>query len=99
MLPIRCSNVGRWLARILQHEVDRLSGELYIDVMNTHSFISKKEFALQWADKLAKDLTVFTKTGALFEVHQLALAIPLMIIDSSATGATLMAVWNTKEEV
>lgn len=39
-----------WLARIAQHEVDHLSGDLYIDKMYVKSFIAEKYFSNNWAD-------------------------------------------------
>ncbi len=59
--PIEIQATG-WFARILQHEIDHLSGELYIDKMNTRSFISEKEFFNNWEDKLFSDLNVFRDT-------------------------------------
>lgn len=48
-----------WYARILQHEIDHLSGRLYVTKMVPGSFISEKEYATNWADKGIKDLKVF----------------------------------------
>jgi peptide deformylase len=56
--PIEMQATG-WLARMLQHEIDHLSGHLYIDTMNTRSFISEKEYASHWIDKLSEDLNTF----------------------------------------
>jgi peptide deformylase len=56
--PVSITASG-WFARILQHEVDHLSGKVYIDRMNPRSFITEKSFALNWSDKLAADLQQF----------------------------------------
>ncbi|MHB1865230.1 MAG: peptide deformylase [Candidatus Saccharimonadales bacterium] len=51
-----------WQARILQHEVDHLNGGLFIDKMNTVSFMSLKNFNLYWRKELqSKILTAFDK--------------------------------------
>jgi peptide deformylase len=39
-----------WLARIVQHEVDHLSGRLYIERMYPRSFISEAHFSKNWAE-------------------------------------------------
>lgn len=49
-----------WHARILQHEIEHMQGKLYVDCMNTRSFISEKSYVNEWADKLATDLETFT---------------------------------------
>jgi len=40
-----------WHARILQHEIDHLNGTLYIDRMETRSFMSVENLARYWKDK------------------------------------------------
>jgi peptide deformylase len=40
-----------WYARILQHEMDHLEGSLYIDRMETRTFMSVDNFNLFWKDK------------------------------------------------
>lgn len=40
-----------WYARILQHEIDHLHGSLYIDRMETRTFMSVDNFNLLWKDK------------------------------------------------
>jgi peptide deformylase len=40
-----------WYARILQHEIDHLEGTLYIDRMQTRTFMSVENFNLFWKDK------------------------------------------------
>ena len=37
-----------WYARILQHEIDHLNGALYIDHMNSRSFMSLDNYKLYW---------------------------------------------------
>ena len=40
-----------WYARILQHEIDHLTGKLYIDRMWSRSFCSLDQYTRQWKDK------------------------------------------------
>jgi peptide deformylase len=44
-----------WYARILQHEIDHLHGQLYIDRMESRSFMSIDNLSRHW-----KDMTVQT---------------------------------------
>lgn len=37
-----------WYARILQHEIDHLKGTLYIDRMNSRTFMSLKNYLDRW---------------------------------------------------
>jgi peptide deformylase len=37
-----------WYARILQHEIDHMNGTLYIDRMNTRTFMSLKNYVDRW---------------------------------------------------
>ena len=37
-----------WYARILQHEIDHLNGKLYIDRMNSLSFVNKENYLRLW---------------------------------------------------
>jgi peptide deformylase len=37
-----------WFARILQHEIDHLNGRLYIDLMETRSFMGNENLARHW---------------------------------------------------
>jgi len=39
-----------WYARILQHEIDHLHGQLYIDHMQPRSFTNLENFARHWKD-------------------------------------------------
>ena len=39
-----------WHARILQHEIDHLHGQLYIDCMQPRSFSNLENFARHWKD-------------------------------------------------
>ncbi len=41
-----------WYARILQHEIDHLSGNLYIDKMRSTTFTSLDNFTRHWKGKL-----------------------------------------------
>jgi peptide deformylase len=41
-----------WLARIVQHEVDHLDGQLYIDRMVSTSFMTLKNYTLLWRKAL-----------------------------------------------
>jgi peptide deformylase len=50
-------NALGWQARILQHEYDHLQGNLYIDNMLSKSFMTTKNFSLNWRKKLEKDIT------------------------------------------
>jgi peptide deformylase len=43
-----------WYARILQHEIDHLQGELYIDRMNTRSFSTLDNQTRYWKNLPAK---------------------------------------------
>ena len=38
-----------WYARILQHETDHLNGIVYVDRMETRTFMSADDHAVQWA--------------------------------------------------
>ncbi len=40
-----------WYARILQHEIDHLSGAVYIDRMHTRTFMSLENFTRRWKDR------------------------------------------------
>jgi peptide deformylase len=42
-----------WYARILQHEIDHLSGTLYIDRMHTRTFMSVENHDRYWKDATA----------------------------------------------
>jgi peptide deformylase len=37
-----------WHARILQHEIDHLDGTVYVDRMETRTFMSSEEFSQHW---------------------------------------------------
>jgi peptide deformylase len=45
-----------WFARILQHEVGHLNGELYVDHLQPKSLISVKNFTELWRDKLQSQI-------------------------------------------
>lgn len=57
--PISFTASG-WLARILEHEIDHLSGKLYIDKMHNKSFMTDKNFSKDWADKVAASFKPLT---------------------------------------
>jgi peptide deformylase len=40
-----------WYARILQHEIDHLSGTLYIDRMKTRTFMTLQNYTSRWRDR------------------------------------------------
>jgi len=44
----RVIKASGWYARILQHEIDHLSGGLYIDRMSSRSFMSLDNYKLYW---------------------------------------------------
>jgi len=44
-------DAGGWYARILQHEIDHLTGALYIDRMNSRSFCTQENYARYWKDR------------------------------------------------
>ncbi|RYX78951.1 peptide deformylase [bacterium] len=50
-----------WFARILQHEVNHLNGDLYIDTMISRTFMTEKQYSKEWAktspDKLVEFIT------------------------------------------
>jgi peptide deformylase len=50
-----------WHARIVQHEVDHLRGNLYIDKMRIRTFTSTDNLARHWGDLSAKE--VLAKVG------------------------------------
>jgi peptide deformylase len=50
-----------WYARILQHEIDHLHGQLYIDRMNSRSFMTLDNLGRHW-----KDMPVQTVRQALY---------------------------------
>jgi peptide deformylase len=45
-----------WYARILQHEIDHLGGSLYIDRMETRTFMSVDNFNQFWKDKRIEEV-------------------------------------------
>ena len=53
--PIRIEAEG-WYARILQHEIDHLGGNLYIDRMCSRSFCSLDNYHRHWKLKSAAEL-------------------------------------------
>jgi len=47
----RVIEASGWYARILQHEIDHLQGNLYIDRMHSRSFGSLENFGRLWKEK------------------------------------------------
>lgn len=45
-----------WYARILQHEIDHLNGHLYIDRMETRSFMSLDNLSRHWKDRALESI-------------------------------------------
>lgn len=45
-----------WYARILQHEIDHLNGRLYIDRMDTRTFMSLDNLGRYWKDLPAQSI-------------------------------------------
>jgi peptide deformylase len=45
-----------WYARILQHEIDHLGGMLYIDRMQSRTFMSIENFTRVWKDATVEDV-------------------------------------------
>lgn len=43
-----------WYARILQHEIDHLNGTVYVDRMETRTFMTIDNYSRHWADKETK---------------------------------------------
>ncbi len=44
----RTIEAAGWHARILQHETDHLNGTVYVDRMETRTFMSSEEYARHW---------------------------------------------------
>jgi peptide deformylase len=44
----RTIEAAGWHARILQHEIDHLDGTVYVDRMETRTFMSSDDFAQHW---------------------------------------------------
>ena len=45
-----------WYARILQHEIDHLYGTLYLDRMDTRTFMTIENFTRHWKDKPVSEI-------------------------------------------
>jgi peptide deformylase len=52
----RTIEASGWYARILQHEIDHLLGNLYIDRMRTRTFMSLDNFARFWKGKSVEEI-------------------------------------------
>ena len=46
-----------WYARILQHEIDHLSGLLYVDRMNSRTFFTQDNYVRHWKDRAIIEVT------------------------------------------
>jgi peptide deformylase len=51
--------VSGWYARILQHEIDHLNGTMYIDRMESRSFMSAQNYERYWKDRPIEALRTF----------------------------------------
>lgn len=58
-------NARGWYARILQHEIDHLHGTIYIDRMESRSFMGLENYGAHWAGKSVKHIR--EKLGLLSE--------------------------------
>jgi peptide deformylase len=52
----RSIDASGWYARILQHEIDHLNGNLYIDRMYSRTFMSVEMYSRNWRDVSLPDL-------------------------------------------
>jgi peptide deformylase len=52
-----------WYARILQHEIDHLSGVLYVDRMKSRSMCTQDNYARYWKDRSIAEVTGPDKLG------------------------------------
>jgi peptide deformylase len=52
----RVIHASGWYARILQHEIDHLNGTLYIDRMQTRTFMTVDNFSRFWKDKTVAEV-------------------------------------------
>lgn len=52
----RAIDASGWYARILQHEIDHLNGNLYIDRMRGRTFCSLENFGRFWKGKPVKEI-------------------------------------------
>jgi peptide deformylase len=49
-------NAHGWYARILQHEIDHLNGRLYIDRMETQTFMTTENLLRFWVDRSIQEI-------------------------------------------
>ncbi len=45
-----------WYARILQHEIDHLNGTVYVDRMDTRTFMSSDQYGRHWGDASLEEI-------------------------------------------
>ena len=55
--PVTIDGTG-WYARILQHEMDHLNGVLYLDRMQSRSFMTQDNHLRYWKDKAIADVNL-----------------------------------------
>jgi peptide deformylase len=53
----RVIQASGWYARILQHEIDHLKGTLYLDLMDSRTFMSLENYKRYWKEKPIKELS------------------------------------------
>ncbi len=54
----RTIRASGWYARILQHEIDHLDGTVYVDRMETRTFMSAEDLAEHWSDHDVEEVRV-----------------------------------------
>ena len=59
-----------WYARILQHEIDHLSGVLYVDRMRTGTFTTLENLERFWKDMAASDVLAKLNQGLLKTIQR-----------------------------
>ncbi len=52
-----------WYARILQHEIDHLNGIVYVDRMESRTFMSAESYAAFWDDKSTEEIRAALENG------------------------------------
>jgi peptide deformylase len=62
--PVHIEASG-WYARILQHEIDHLNGRLYVDRMQSRSFMTVDNYGRYWKDLPVAELQRALRTEAL----------------------------------
>jgi peptide deformylase len=62
---LRTIEASGWYARILQHEIDHLHGNLYIDRMRSRTFSSLDNFSRFWKGKSVQEICGQVESGSL----------------------------------